>query len=118
MSTTEMNPVVKMEPMSEGNRAPRKKKPMVLAVINDCCTGCSGSPVCVSYCPVAECMYWVPDPEYAPFGRIDVDPVLCIGCKLCTSKGPDGAFLDGCPWNAIEMVPTAEVEASLGTVLP
>ena len=50
-------------------------------------------------------MYWVPDEDHPPFGRIEVDPVLCIGCKKCTSKGPDGSFLDGCPWDAIEMVP-------------
>ncbi len=55
-------------------------------------------------------MYWVPDEDHPPFGRIEVDPVLCIGCKKCTSKGPDGAFLDGCPWDAIEMVAIEEVE--------
>ena len=49
-------------------------------------------------------MYWVPDEDHPPFGHIEVDPILCIGCKKCTSKGPDGAFLDGCPWDAIEMV--------------
>jgi ferredoxin len=43
-----------------------------------------------------------------------VDPVLCIGCKKCTSKGPDGAFLDGCPWDAIEMVAIEQVEAAIG----
>ena len=43
-----------------------------------------------------------------------MDPILCIGCKKCTSKGPDGAFLDGCPWDAIEMVPIENVEAQLG----
>ena len=76
--------------------------------------GCAGSPACVPYCPVADCMYWVPDEDHAPFGHIEVDPVLCIGCKKCTSKGPDGAFLDGCPWDAIEMVAIEEVEAQLG----
>ncbi len=50
-------------------------------------------------------MFWVPDEDHPPFGRIEVDPYLCIGCQKCTSKGPDGAFLDGCPWDAIEMVP-------------
>jgi len=29
-------------------------------------------------------------------------------------QGPDGAFLDGCPWDAIEMVPIEEVEAAIG----
>lgn len=106
--------VVKMEPKSEGIATPRKKRPKELAVITECCTGCAGSPACVPYCPVADCMYWVPDEDHAPFGHIEVDPVLCIGCKKCTSKGPDGAFLDGCPWDAIEMVPIEQVESQLG----
>jgi ferredoxin len=106
--------IVKLEPRSQGLTNKRKKVPRILAVINECCTGCAGSPACVDYCPVADCMYWVPDPDNAPFGTIEVDPLLCIGCKLCTSKGPDGAFLEGCPWDAIDMVPTAEWEAVHG----
>ena len=48
--------VVKMEPKSEGIATPRKKRPKELAVITECCTGCAGSPACVPYCPVADCM--------------------------------------------------------------
>lgn len=106
--------VIKSEPKSKGLSTPRKKIPKELAVITEYCTGCSGSPACVEYCPVEDCMYWIPDEDHPPFGRIEVDPQLCIGCKKCTSKGPDGAFLDGCPWDAIEMVSTEEVERSLG----
>jgi ferredoxin len=105
---------VKLDPISTGTTTKRKRKPHIVAVINDMCTGCSGSPACVDYCPVAECMYWVEDEDHPPFGHIRVDPVLCIGCKLCTSKGPDGAFLEGCPWDAIDMVPLAEFEATYG----
>lgn len=105
-----------MYPMSEGQTNQRKRKPHILAVILDNCTGCAGSPACVDYCPVAECMYWVPDGDHPPFGRIEVDPLLCIGCKLCTSKGPDGAFLEGCPWDAIDMVPLAEFEGEFGSL--
>lgn len=94
----------------------RKKKPLVLAVINECCTGCAGSPACQEYCPVEDCMVLIEDEETS-FCRIWVDPMLCIGCKKCTSKGPDGAFLDGCPWDAIDMVDTKEFEAEHG-VLP
>jgi ferredoxin len=108
--------VVKYEPTSEGTTNKRKRKPHILAVINESCTGCSGSPACVEYCPVEDCMYWSPDSDHPPFGRIIVDPLLCIGCKLCTSKGPDGAFLEGCPWDAIDMVPTGEWEAQNGTL--
>ena len=107
-------PVEKSAPLSKGLSTPRKKVPKILAIINECCTGCAGSPACVDYCPVSECMYWIPDVDHPPFGTIDVDPMLCIGCKLCTSKGPDGAFLEGCPWDAIDMVPTAEWEAVHG----
>ena len=106
--------IVRHEPRSQGMSTPRKKVPKILAIINECCTGCAGSPACVDYCPVEDCMYWVPDSEHPPFGVIRVDPMLCIGCKLCTSKGPEGAFLEGCPWDAIYMVPTEEWEAVHG----
>jgi ferredoxin len=108
--------ITKSYPISSGETKRRKRKPHIVAVINEMCTGCSGSPACVDYCPVADCMFWVPDQEHAPFGRIMVDPILCIGCKLCTSKGPDGAFLEGCPWDAIDMVPLAEFEAKYGSM--
>jgi ferredoxin len=100
-------------PWSEGLTTPRKKKPPLLAVTNENCTGCAGSPVCITYCPVDECMYWVDDEDHPPFGRIEVDYQLCIGCKKCITKGPDDTFLDGCPWDAIDMVPTTEVEQKL-----
>ncbi len=54
------------------------------------------------------------DEDHPPFGRIQIDPILCIGCKKCLRKGPDGCFLDGCPWDAIVMVDTAEVEKAVG----
>jgi ferredoxin len=107
---------MKFEPKSKGLTTPRKKKPKELAVITECCTGCAGSPACVEYCPVQDCMFWVPDEDHPPFGRIQVDPILCIGCKKCLSKGPDGCFLDGCPWDAIVMVDTPEVELEVGVM--
>jgi ferredoxin len=107
--------LVKSEAKSQGIETPRNKKPKELTVITECCAGCSGSPAGVPYCPVADCMYWVPDEDHPAFGRIEVDPELCIGCKKWTSKGPDGSFLDDCPWDAIEMLPTEDVESRLGT---
>lgn len=102
-------------PWSEGTMSGnRKKKPMLLAVTNENCSGCSGSPVCINYCPVDECMYWIDDEEHPPFGRIEVDYQTCIGCKQCITKGPDGTFLDGCPWDAIDMIPVQDVEQRLG----
>jgi ferredoxin len=106
--------VAKSAPISEGKSDKRKRKPHIIAVINESCTGCAGSPACVEYCPVSECMFWIRDEEHPPFGRIQVDPLLCIGCKLCTSKGPDGAFLEGCPWDAIDLMPLGEFEKRFG----
>jgi ferredoxin len=63
-------------------------------------------------------MFWVTDEENPPFGRIEVDKTTCIGCAKCTSKGPDGTFLDGCPWDAIEMHPIEDWEAAHGVELP
>ena len=91
----------------------RKRKPREIAVINECCTGCAGSPACQPYCPVENCMIWIEDDQMAA-GRIWVDPLQCIGCKKCTSKGPNGTFLDGCPWDAIDMVPLEDYEAKYG----
>src|SRR5580704_13439790 len=59
--------VVKYAPKSNGQSNKRKRKPHILAVINENCTGCSGSPACVEYCPVEDCMFWSPDPDHAPF---------------------------------------------------
>jgi ferredoxin len=94
----------------------RAKKPKVLAVITDACTGCAGAPVCQLYCPVVDCMLLVPAEDTLPAGRIWVDPLKCIGCRKCVTRGPDAAFLDGCPWDAILMVPTPHWEAEHGAL--
>lgn len=96
--------------------AKRKRKPKDIAVITDCCTGCAGSPVCIPLCPVDDCMNLIQDEAHQPFGFIWVDPLKCIGCKKCVTKGPEGMYLDGCPWNAIEMEPTDEWEKENGTL--
>jgi ferredoxin len=80
----------KQEPRSKGITTPRKKKPKELAAITECCAGCAGSPACVEYCPLEDCLFWIPDVDHPPFGRIEVDPILCIGCKKRVSKGPHG----------------------------
>ncbi len=95
----------------------RAKKPKVLAVITDACTGCSGAPVCQIYCPVDDCMLLVRAEDAFPFGRIWVDPLKCVGCRKCISRGPEETFLEGCPWDAILMVPTTEWEEQHG-ILP
>ena len=118
MSTTETaTRIEKQEPYSHGRTDLRKRKPKQLAIINENCTGCAGSPVCTDYCPVEACMFWIPN-EDGPFGRIEVDKALCIGCAKCTSKGPDGLFLLGCPWDAIDMVNIEEWEEDHNVQLP
>jgi ferredoxin len=59
-------------------------------------------------------MVLVPDERAFPFRRVEVDALKCVGCKKCIGRGPDNTFLDGCPWNAIIMVPTREWEAHHG----
>ena len=92
----------------------RTKKPKLLALITDACTGCAGAPVCQIYCPVDDCMILVPADDAQPYGRIWVDPLKCVGCKKCVSRGPEASLLEGCPWDAILMVPTPDWEAEYG----
>ena len=78
--------VEKHEPMSVGDgKATRKKKPRILAITTDCCTGCAGSPACIEYCPIEACMFWIPDEDHPPFGRIEVDPYLCASASCACS---------------------------------
>lgn len=58
-------------------------------------------------------MIWIEDDQMAS-GRIWIDPLQCIGCKKCVSKGPNGSFLDGCPWDAIDMVALDQYQAKYG----
>lgn len=94
--------------------APRKRKPKQLAVINENCTGCAGSPVCIELCPIADCMFLVKDVDAPVFGIIKVDHTVCIGCKKCISQGPMGMYLEGCPWDAIDMVDLPDFESDFG----
>lgn len=94
----------------------RKVKPKLLAVITGACTGCAGAPVCQVYCPVDECMLLVAAEDAFPSGRIWVDPLRCVGCKKCVSRGPEDALLEGCPWDAIRMIPTPTWEAEHGAL--
>ncbi|MHC4443288.1 MAG: 4Fe-4S ferredoxin [Planctomycetota bacterium] len=119
MSTLKQSELVrKQEPMSHGRTDLRKRKPKQLAVINENCAGCAGSPACVEYCPVESCMFWTSDEDHPPFGRIEVDKTLCIGCARCNSRGPDGMLLEGCPWEAIDSVPTEVWQAEHDVELP
>ena len=93
--------------------AQRKKKPKDIAVIYDSCTGCGGSPVCQPLCPVDDCMKLIKT-EDNPAGHIWVDPLKCIGCRRCITKGPMDMRLDGCPWDSIVMEPVKAWESENG----
>jgi ferredoxin len=59
-------------------------------------------------------MLLMPADDALPYGRIWVDPLKCVGCKKCVSRGPEDTFLDGCPWDAILLIPIHEWEAEHG----
>ncbi len=92
-------------------KAPRKKVPKELAVINaDNCTGCES---CLEVCPV-DCI------ELKSFGLgvqgsekwCEIDLERCVGCEVCVhipQKKTNPYELLVCPWDAIEMVKTEEV---------
>jgi ferredoxin len=98
--------IAKSYPMSEGDTKRPKRKPPIVAEINEMCTGCSDSPACVDYCPVAKCMFWVPDPDHPPFRHIRVDPLAALDASSasardqteCFSKGAGGARLTWSRW--------------------
>ena len=77
------------------------KPPKRLAVVDQAdCSGCAGSPACVSYCEtvffkeqVVDAIRTVKSPE-GPFELAFVEADLCIGCGLCAKV---------CPWEAITM---------------
>ncbi len=80
--------VEKAFPMSKGTNNKRKRKPHIIAVINDTCTGCAGSPACVEYCPVAECMYWVRDTNILPSGASWWTPCSASAANCAPARVP------------------------------
>lgn len=78
-----------------------KKPPKRLAVVDQSnCTGCAGSPACVTFCEtvtvkqeVVDAIRVVPS-EQNPFELAVVEFDKCIGCALCAQV---------CPWDAITM---------------
>ena len=61
-------------------------------------------------------MFWVPDEDHPPFGRIQVDPAAVHRLQEMHQQGAGRLFLDGCPWDAIAMVDTTEVEQEVGAM--
>ena len=89
-------------------------KPLRVAYVTEACSGCGGSPVCREYCPVEDCMRIAPNPRAPVFSVVEIDPSKCIGCGGCIARGPRGAIVDGCPWDAIVLVDIEEYEVRRG----
>ena len=76
------------------SKAPRKKEPRLLAVIDQ--HGCTGCEACIVFRPV-DCIELVPGADFAQFQQVvEVDIERCIGCALCSKN---------CPWDTIPMFP-------------
>lgn len=76
-----------MEQQVEGQLKKRKGTPLV-AVMDENCSSCAGSPVCELHCPVEDCINLLY--EETPHGglkpyRVWVDNDKCIGCQMCFS---------------------------------
>ncbi|MFQ5682542.1 MAG: hypothetical protein ACE5HC_04640 [Candidatus Binatia bacterium] len=66
----------------------KRKGTALLAVMNENCTSCAGSPLCELHCPVEHCINLlyeeVPQGGLKPY-RVWVDNEKCIGCQMCYS---------------------------------
>jgi len=86
-----------------------KKPPKRLAIVDQSsCSGCAGSPACISFCEtvtvkdqIVDAIRVVPAEEN-PFELAFIELDKCIGCALCVNI---------CPWDAIAMHDLAEADA-------
>jgi NAD-dependent dihydropyrimidine dehydrogenase PreA subunit len=83
-------------------------KKRFVAFIDDTCSGCAGMPVCRIFCPTDGALEYVLDEASHHIKRMRVNPDKCIGCRSCASRGHLGAHTEGCPWNAVRMVPAED----------
>jgi ferredoxin len=68
--------------------AKKRKGTALLAVMDENCSSCAGSPLCEVHCPVDECINLLyeelPQGGLKPY-RVWVDNDKCIGCQMCYS---------------------------------
>ena len=66
----------------------KRKGTALLAVMDENCSSCAGSPLCELHCPVEDCINLlyeeVPQGGLKPY-RVWVDNDKCIGCQMCYS---------------------------------
>ena len=87
----------------------KRRKQRFKALIGDRCTGCGSSPVCMALCCTDGALEFVEDEEVFPFRSVRVNPDKCVGCGLCVAGGYEGTIVEGCPWDAITLIPSEEV---------
>lgn len=68
--------------------AKKRKGTALLAVMDESCSSCAGSPLCELHCPVDDCINLLyeelPEGGLKPY-RVWVDNEKCIGCQMCYS---------------------------------
>lgn len=66
----------------------KRKGTALLAVMDENCSSCAGSPLCEVHCPVDNCINLLyeelPEGGLKPY-RVWVDNDKCIGCQMCYS---------------------------------
>lgn len=66
----------------------KRKGTALLAVMDENCSSCAGSPLCEAHCPVDDCINLLyeelPGGGLKPY-RVFVDNDKCIGCQMCYS---------------------------------
>jgi len=66
----------------------KRKGTALLAVMDENCSSCAGSPICEVHCPVDDCINLLyeelPQGGLKPY-RVWVDNDKCIGCQMCYS---------------------------------
>jgi ferredoxin len=71
-----------------GEATKKRKGTALLAVMDENCSSCAGSPLCESHCPVDGCINLLyeelPGGGLKPY-RVFVDNDKCIGCQMCYS---------------------------------
>ncbi len=69
--------------------AKKRKGTALLAVMDENCSSCAGSPLCELHCPVENCINLLyeetPQGGLKPY-RVWVDNDKCIGCQMCYSN--------------------------------
>lgn len=72
-----------------------------VAQVSERCSGCG---VCKVFC-TSGALDLIEEKDFPPLKKMQVDPALCTGCGNCLTRGPNGARILGCPWDAIRLIP-------------